>query len=95
MYGTIARMRAKDGKIQALLDLSKEFDSVKIPGITRELIYQSDQDPLEFWLVVVFESKEAYWANAQSPEQHARYEQLRALLGADPEWHDGTVVHSN
>jgi hypothetical protein len=34
-------------------------------------------------------------ANAASPEQHARYEQYRALLTAEPEWHDGEIVHSH
>jgi hypothetical protein len=42
--------------------------------------------------VAVFESKEAYWANAQSPEQNARFLQLRALLLDDPQWHDGVIV---
>lgn len=46
----------------------------------------------EFWLVGVFESREAYRANAASPEQHQRFLQLRALLEADPEWHDGAIV---
>ncbi|MBK9093643.1 MAG: hypothetical protein IPM84_12905 [Anaerolineae bacterium] len=51
-----------------------------------------DADPGELFLVAVFESKEAYWANAQSPEQSERFMQLRALLLADPEWHDGAIV---
>lgn len=55
-------------------------------------VYRSDSDPNEVWLAVVFESKEAYRANAESAEQGKRYEQMRALLDADPEWHDGEVV---
>jgi hypothetical protein len=45
-------------------------------------------------LAVVFDSKEAYEANANSPEQHQRYLEYRDLLAADPEWHDGDIVHS-
>ena len=33
-------------------------------------------------------------ANADSPAQDARYRQFRALLEADPEWHDGEIVLS-
>ncbi|MFM7718802.1 MAG: hypothetical protein ACKO8G_04830 [Actinomycetota bacterium] len=36
-----------------------------------------------------FRDTAAYAANADSPGQHARYLELRALLSADPEWHDG------
>jgi hypothetical protein len=43
---------------------------------------------------VAFESKEAYQKNAASPEQNARYEEYRALLDADPEWHDGEIIAS-
>jgi hypothetical protein len=39
-----------------------------------------------------FDSKESYFANAASPEQHASYRRLRELLTDDPEWHDGEVV---
>jgi hypothetical protein len=33
-------------------------------------------------------------ANAASSEQHVRYQQMRSLLDADPEWHDGEVIQS-
>jgi hypothetical protein len=51
-------------------------------------------DPQAFMLVVGFESEEAYRKNAESPEQHARYEKYRALLDADPEWYDGEIAFS-
>ena len=35
-----------------------------------------------------------YRANADSPEQDARYQKLRALLEDDPEWNDGEIVYS-
>ena len=51
-----------------------------------------DADPGEVFLVAIFESKEAYWANANSPEQDQRFQEFRALMLADPEWHDGEIV---
>ena len=50
------------------------------------------RDPGELFLVAIFESRQAYWANAQSPEQDRRYLELRALLDSDPEWHDGEII---
>lgn len=94
MYGTVARLQFKPG-MQA--EMQAQLDAVArrhVPGIVADYIYQTDADPNVHFLAVVFESKEAYLANAQSPEQHAEFLRLRELLAADPEWHDGTVIRS-
>ncbi len=93
MYGTIARMTLKPNSFD---QLEAQMNSIQADlsavGWQSTTVYRSDNDPNEVWLAVVFESKEAYHANAQSPEQGKRYEQMRALLETDPEWHDGAVV---
>jgi heme-degrading monooxygenase HmoA len=78
---------------ERLLQLSREFEG-RIPGLVREYVYRTDADPNEYFLAVLFESRETYEANATTPEQHARYLQYRELLEADPEWHDGEVVYT-
>jgi len=88
MYGTVARLRAEPGQVE---QLEAEMDS-GVDGFLAAYVFESDDDPNELWLVAVFESKEAYLANADSPESHARYTRLRAGLVADPEWHDGQVL---
>ena len=50
-----------------------------------------DADPNEYYIAAVFESREAYWANARSPEQDTRYRQWLPLLDGEPEWHDGEI----
>lgn len=92
MYGTVARLTAKPGSREALDEISRQVQDDKPPGLLASYIYQMDSDPNEYYLAVVFESRESYRANAESPEQHARYEKWRAQLQADPEWHDGEVV---
>lgn len=94
MYGTVARMTADPGSRQALMDYSQQVVDEPIPGLIASYVYQMDSNPDEYYLAVLFESRESYHANAQSPEQNERYEQLRALLSADPEWHDGEVIAS-
>jgi len=54
-----------------------------------------DAEPQEFVLVVAFENKEAYQANATRPDQHGRHQAYRALLETDPEWHDGEIMFSH
>jgi hypothetical protein len=91
MYGTVARLRVKPGKLQELKDFGESGQGA-IPGLVSQSIYQLDSDPNTLILVVAFESKDAYWANANSAEQNERYLELRQLLDADPEWMDGEIV---
>jgi quinol monooxygenase YgiN len=91
MYGTIAKMRIKPGKIDEMQKLNEQ-EAREIPGILFQYVYQMDADPGEYLLVVGFESREAYKANAESPEMHQRYLRYRELLDAEPEWHDGEIA---
>jgi quinol monooxygenase YgiN len=92
MYGTIARLRAKPGAHEQLMDLGTQDPVRRVPGFVTQYVYRSDTDPTEYWLAVVFESKEAYLANAASPAQDTSYQRLRELLTDDPEWHDGEII---
>jgi quinol monooxygenase YgiN len=94
MYGTVARMRVKPGSELALLEMS-ESGELDAPGVVFQYIYRLDNHPNEYMIVVGFENKEAYVSNANSPEQHQRFLEYRKLLEADPEWHDGEVIHSS
>jgi quinol monooxygenase YgiN len=94
MYGTVARMKAKPGTEDLLAELGRQISAARPAGMVGTWVYRMDADPDEYILAVAFESREAYKANADSPDQDARYRQLRALLAADPEWNDGEIVHT-
>jgi quinol monooxygenase YgiN len=96
MYGTIGRFRIKPGMEgrfrQLIAEQAPAFEAGHIAGFIASYGYRIDADPNEYYLAVVFSSKEMYWANAQSPEQDARYRQWLPLLEGEPEWHDGEIV---
>jgi quinol monooxygenase YgiN len=94
MYGTVARMQLKPGVEQEMQRLTQEFAALRVPGYVATYVYRTDADPNTHYMAVVFESRDAYWANARSPEQDARYRKIRELLASDPEWHDGEIVAS-
>ena len=94
MYGTVARLQVKPGAEKQLIEMSQNDMDSQMRGYVGQYVYRMDADPNEYYLVVIFESKEAYFANADSPEQDARYRAFRALLEQDPEWHDGEIVYS-
>lgn len=89
-FGSVFRMKPKPGQKQALIDV---FVNSRPPGETPGFLMAHLYDcGDEVWGVAVFESEKAYRDNANDPEQHKEYEQFRALLEADPEWHDGTIT---
>lgn len=91
MYGTIAKMKVKKG---ALEEIRKMETGRQPEGFMGTLVFQSDDDANEVWLIAIFRDKESYFANAHSPEQYQEFQRVRAQLTSDPEWHDGEVVFS-
>ena len=90
MYGTIARVRIKPGMEEQLLVLGAGME--RDPGEVASYVYRMDAEPGIFYMVAIFESKEAYVANADRPEADARYQQMHAYFDGEPEWHDGEIV---
>ncbi len=97
MYGTIAEMHVRAGMEDALAEIvdRQRARHHEIPGYLMSWVFRSDADPDEYWLVAIFQDKETYTRNADSPEQDEEYQMIRALLTADPVWHDGEVVHTD
>ena len=92
MFGTIARTRLKEGvTVDQLKELFAGVEG-RPAGSVSLLVFQSANDPRDIWIASAFESRDAYFKNADSPEQNARFERMRALLEGQPEWHDGDVL---
>ena len=92
MYGTIAKMKVKKGALEEI----RKMETGRHPdGFVSTLVFQSDDDPNELWLIAIFRDKDSYFANAESPEQDQEFNRLRAMLTSDPEWHDGEVVFTS
>ena len=92
-FGTVARLRLKPNMLDRFFAYGEEQQQrTDVSGGVAMLVFQSDTDPLEIYLVVVAESEEQYRAQAASPEQHQQYLRMRDMLQVDPEWHDGHVL---
>jgi quinol monooxygenase YgiN len=94
MYGTVARMKLKPGMEAKLREELAHYERLAIPGFVSTHMYRMDRDPNEVYMTVVFKDKQSYVRNAQDPKQDERYRKMRALLAADPEWHDGEIIGS-
>ena len=98
MFGTVARLRIKPGAMPLLRAWGEALRPDNVPGSPRmrgwvsTTVYQTQRDPAEAWLAVVFEDEASYRANAALPGQHEWYLRMRALLEEDPEWIDGDVA---
>jgi quinol monooxygenase YgiN len=93
MYGTIAKLRVQPGKVEAFKSHMASM-TTRAPGYVSVTAYQMDADPNELYLAVLFENKETYVANANRPDTNAEFEKMMQFLAAEPEWHDGNVLHS-
>ncbi len=64
----------------------------EIPGFAFQHAFRMDADPNECFLVIGFTTKEAYHANAGSPEQEVRTAKSTELIDGPSEWHDGEII---
>ena len=91
MYGTVAKMQVKAENVDAVRKvMAAQMEGNKPTGYIQSYVL-SENDSDTQWLFVMFEDKASYMANADDPAQNERYMEFRALMEADPEWHDGTI----
>jgi len=91
MYGTVAKMRVKPENREAIKQvMAAQMQGAQPAGYIRSSVLTENDGDVQ-WLFVVFEDRASYDANANDPAQHERYTAFRALMEADPEWHDGTI----
>ena len=89
------KARALPGKAQAVAEQMDKWQREQKPqakGYVRSILVANNDNADEIMGAVRFDSSENYFANAGRPEQDAWYRELRALLTADPEWFDGTLL---
>ena len=95
MYGSIFRMWPKQGREDELIGLMDEWERdmrPHVPGVVASYVVRPDNAPDQLVGVAVFEDRESYRANAESPEQDAWYRRMRDCLESDPEWQDGEFI---
>jgi len=89
------RARTLPGKAQAVAEQMDKWQREQKPqakGYVRSILVANNDNADEIMGAVRFDSSEGYFANASRPEQDAWFRELRALLTADPEWFDGTLL---
>jgi quinol monooxygenase YgiN len=94
MYGTMARFTLEPGQKETMRALHEKWQRERKPeakGLIADYVLESERVPGEWFVMVLFDSEENYRKNAADPEQHRQYEEMRALMTADPEWNDGQV----
>jgi quinol monooxygenase YgiN len=89
MYGTVAKFRVPAENLAPLRALVEAEETLGIEGYLGSDLLVCDNHPDTLMLVVRFRDRASYEANAETPEQDARYREFRALMSEDPEWFDG------
>ncbi len=94
MYGTIGHFRVKAGMGDQLLEVFQQVEALKLPGSVAAYCYRTDSSAQDYYIAVVFTSREAYFAHVRHPEVVAIDNRLMELLESEPGWHDGEVVYA-
>jgi|TARA_B100001964_G_scaffold223853_1_gene270181 heme-degrading monooxygenase HmoA len=94
MYGTIFNLRVKAGHERDLLETVDDRNA-EIKGAVAWFLMRPDDKNADLVGVAVFESKEAYVANANSQEQHEAFTKMMEHLVAEPNWTDGEYVRAD
>ncbi len=92
---TFYRSKALPGQRQAVIDQFAKWErehKATVRGFRHSLLLANNDDPDELMAAVRFDSTESYNANSDRAEQGAWFQELRALLAADPEWFNGTLA---
>jgi quinol monooxygenase YgiN len=85
-------MRIKPGQVDDFISTMRSLSPA--PSSVAMTIYKADGDPDVVWIAGVHQSREAYKANSESPEQAARFAQLKPFFADEaPQWHDGEVAY--
>jgi quinol monooxygenase YgiN len=95
MFGTLMVMRPKQGHEQAVLEMMDTWVRERAPrieGFLTAALYRNEGDPKELIGAVVFQSRDAYFANANDPEQDRWYRRLVEHLESEPRFIDGDVL---
>jgi len=90
-YGSILKLQVKSGHEEELL---KIFNNQNRPnGMVAWFVMNPDEK--DEWIgVAVFESQDAYVANANRPEQHESFLKMMEHLESEPTWTDGSYILS-
>jgi quinol monooxygenase YgiN len=95
MYGTLARVRPKQGRGQEIIRLTERWISERgadVPGFIADYLLVPDNGQGDMLILSVFASQGAYRANADTIQQDRWYREFRAALESDPEWSDGEII---
>jgi quinol monooxygenase YgiN len=93
MYGTVARIKIKPGTFEKFQAWSEEQSQASSDGAVAVTVFQTNEDPDQLYMVVVFKDEESYYANADRPETNANYEKMAQYFADEPQWYDGEVVY--
>lgn len=85
MYGTVAHLRVKQGMEGRFIELFRAIEAIKSPGLVTAYCYRMDTNKSEYYLAVVFASKELYFANAENPDVPAIDREMFTLLESEPD----------
>jgi heme-degrading monooxygenase HmoA len=94
MWAQIIKARLKQGAEAEMQQLMGEIEgATQRSPFVGSTVLQNQNDPSEYYNIVLFESEEAARANENTPEQQDRVRRIQGLYDGPPEFVNCNVVH--
>ena len=96
MWAQIVKTRMRQGVEQEMAEIGDAMRSRigERPGLVRSLWMQNQEDPQEYYTVIVFESEEQARAGERELEQDPLFQRVRSLGEGTPEFVNLNVIES-
>ncbi len=96
MWAQIIKGRMKPGAEQVLAEVRDDIKAQigQRPGLIHSFWMQNQQDPQEYYTVIIFESEAAARASEPDVNQNPAFQKLRAYAEGAPEYVDLNVIES-
>jgi quinol monooxygenase YgiN len=92
MWAQLVKTKVKPGREAEVEDLQRQLEERDNPATRRSMVFARQDNPLEHYVLVLFESEEAARHHEQHPEQHQLVMQLRDCYEEEPEFIDLNLV---
>jgi len=96
MWAQLIKSRVKPGKEDEARNLPQEFDMAAhgpSPSWVAMTSSVNENDPGEYYTLVIFESEEKARENERTPEQAKRVERMMEIFDGQPEFVDLEVLY--
>jgi quinol monooxygenase YgiN len=93
MWAQIVKTKVKPGHESEVDDVRREFETRPNPAMVRSMTFANQENPLEHYIVTIFDSEELARHHERHPQQHELVMRLHDHYQEPPEFIDLELIY--